>query len=399
VVNKQDRITYLLRQVQENTATEAELLELAEALKADDSGGVTDQLAAQLEGMPHNWSYQPQKWSALATDILNADKQGEGSTEGSGKVLRMSWRLAAAAVILLVLGVSSYFLFFDKGVPQEPAVAEQPLHNDVPPGGDRAILTLANGEQILLDSAQGTVGSEKGVKIINLKGKLDYTTGAGENSSVTAYHTISTPRGGQYQLVLGDGTRVWLNAASSMRFPIAFSGQQRQVEITGEAYFEVAPNPGMPFVVKRGEAEVKVLGTHFNVNAYEDEDNIKVTLLEGKVRVGQGKAVALLAPGQQAQVPHASSGAIKVASDVDLDKVVAWKNGKFQFGEAAEVEDVLRQLSRWYDVEFEYQGDIKGQIGGAISRNVPISQVLNLLEMTGVVTFQLEGKKVRVRAS
>jgi transmembrane sensor len=398
VVNNQDRINFLIKQVQEDNATEAELQELTEAIKQDQSGRLAEQMAEHLITTPHNWLYHPEKWNALATDILNADKLKEGLSEKGGKVLKLSWRLAAAAVILLVLGVSSYFLFFNSRLPKDSPVAQEPLSNDVPPGGDRAILTLANGERILLDSAQGTVGTENGVQVINLPGKLNYSTQKEENIPVTAFHTISTPRGGQYQLVLSDGTKVWLNSASSMRFPVAFAGEQRKVEITGEAYFEVAHNPSMPFVVRKGETEVKVLGTHFNVNAYEDESEIKVTLLEGKVRVGKGREEALLAPGQQAQIAPAPAGGIKVASNVDLDEVVAWKNGKFQFGEAAEVEDVLRQLARWYDVDFVYKGDIRGQIGGTISRNVPLSQVLNLLEMTGVVTFKVEGKKVEVQA-
>ena len=216
-------------------------------------------------------------------------------------------------------------------------------------------------------------------------------------SAEILYNTISTPRGGQYQLILADGTKVWLNSSSSLRFPSNFTGDERKVTLTGEGYFEVAKNAAMPFKVEvAGKEEVKVLGTHFNINAYEDESNINTTLLEGKVEVTSfaNKFSNILSPGQQAKLNTA--GQIKINNQVDVEQVVAWKNGVFQFGDEMDIYSVMKQISRWYDLEVTYKGNVSGDIGGSISRNVTVSKVLNMLEIASELKFEVNGRKVLV---
>jgi ferric-dicitrate binding protein FerR (iron transport regulator) len=197
---------------------------------------------------------------------------------------------------------------------------------------------------------------------------------------------------------LADGTKVWLNAASSVRFPVAFTGKERKVEITGEAYFEVAKDKTKPFRVKANSSEIEVLGTHFNVNAYDDEASIKTTLLEGKVKIsvpvsGRKSSYKSLFPGEQAEI--SKDGKIKVKGHADTEEAVAWMNGHFQF-KSADIKTVLRQIARWYDVEIEYRGNIDLHFTGQLTRNENVSKVLNELMLTGEVHFKIDGRKIIV---
>ena len=304
-------------------------------------------------------------------------------------------RITVAASVIGVLLVSA-FLFFNKIGSKEIVKAEvnnQRFKNDVPPGGDKALLTLADGSTIVLDEAQnGTLAQQGNSKVIKLDGKILYDP-ANKNSKEVVYNTISTPNGGQYQLELPDGSQVWLNATSSIHFPTAFIGKERRIEITGEAYFEIAKNRDMPFIVTVNDAEVQVLGTHFNINAYGDEDNIKTTLLEGSVKFVNGDNTNLLKPGQQSQLTK--NGIVNVVSDVNVEEVVAWKNGLFAFDNAS-IEKVMRQLSRWYDVEIEYSGKTDDLFIAEMRRNIKLSDALKALELTGKVRFDIRGKKIIV---
>lgn len=199
--------------------------------------------------------------------------------------------------------------------------------------------------------------------------------------------------GGQYKLTLPDGSKVWLNAASSLKYPVVFIGNERKVEITGEAYFEIAKDESKPFKVLLNNMEIQVLGTHFNVNGYTDEEMIKTTLLEGKVKVLASGQTKYLLPGQQAQLK--SSGNIAVTNEVNLEETVAWKDGNFQF-ENSDIKAVMRQLARWYDVDVSYKGNINKHFIGSISRNVKLSQVLSMLQQTGEIKFKIEGKNLIV---
>ena len=226
-----------------------------------------------------------------------------------------------------------------------------------------------------------------------MNGSLSYQNISKSKTPETLYNTISTPNGGDYQLVLADGSKVWLNAASSLRFPANFVGRERKVELTGEAYFEVAKNPAMPFKVKLNGMEVEVLGTHFNINSYADESAIRTTLLEGSIKINRPHASSLLKPGQQAMMDK--NGQISVINDADLDEAVAWKDGKFQF-DRADIHNVMRQLARWYNIDVEYKGTVASHFGGTISRDVNLSKVLGMLHLTGEVKFQVQDKKVIV---
>ncbi len=298
-------------------------------------------------------------------------------------------RFTSIAAILLFVIAALYF-YLDTHVPLRQTVQ---LMTDVAPGHNGAVLTLADGSKVILDSAGNTMIAKQGsTQIINTNGQLTYKS----DKSMAArpiYNTLSTPRGRQYKVLLPDGTQVWLNAASSLVYPTMFTGKERCVTIDGEAYFEVAHNAAMPFIVQHEGMRIKVLGTHFNVNTYRDESMTTVSLLEGRVEINKGKRKTLLAPGQQAQLDENN---IHVADNVDMEEVVAWKNGQFQFGEKTDIPTIMRDLSRWYNVDVEYSGPVSGHIGGSISRNVNASQVLRMLEATGSVRFKIYEKKILV---
>lgn len=308
---------------------------------------------------------------------------------------------AIAASILLILGAG--YLVFTNQPENITARAEQNvnLKNDFAPGGNKAILTLADGTKIVLDSANiGAITKQGNVTIIKLYDGLlscdpspdGYRDSTSFSPLTIKYNTITTPRGGQYQLLLADGSKVWLNAASSLRFPNIFPGKDRRVELTGEGYFEIVHNAKKPFYVEVRDMEVKVLGTHFNVNAYADEPNIRTTLLEGSVEVAYGSRSETIEPGVQAKIDN---GTILLDDDVNLEAVMAWKNGIFNFYRE-DLHSVMRKISRWYDVEVEYRGKVNRHFGGTISRDVNASQVLEMLEITGDIEIKIEGEKVIV---
>lgn len=309
-------------------------------------------------------------------------------------------RVAAAAAIILMIGTGTFFLFF-KTSKNEITKKENPnpIQNDVAPGGNKAVLTLADGTTIILDNAaNGTLTKQGNTKILKQDGQLAYNALNDPSISLRTtevlYNTIATPRGGQYQLTLSDGSKVWLNAASSIRFPVSFSGKERKVEITGEAYFEVAKNASIPFKVNvAGKGEVEVLGTHFNINSYADEATINTTLLEGKVKVSSSVNSEFLSPGQQALLNL--NGQITLNTNADAEEVMAWKNGLFNFN-SLNIENIMRQISRWYDVDVTYEGKIsKETFSGIVGRNSNASQVLKIIEEGGV-KFRIEGKKIVV---
>jgi transmembrane sensor len=312
------------------------------------------------------------------------------------------WRIPAAAALVLALTGVIYLSFFNQSsrikTPGQ-LVMTTGLINDIAPGGNRALLTLADGSVIILDSAaNGIISSQGNIRVEKADdGLLTYIVNGKRitENDEAFYNTITTPRGGQYQVTLSDGTKVWLNAASSIRFPVLFTGKERKVEVTGETYFEVAKNPAMPFRVKAENSEVEVLGTHFNINAYTDEDAIRTTLLEGKVKVSAqaNTAIKYLAPGQQSGI--SKNGNISVLDNADTEEAVAWINGRFQF-KSAGLKAILRQVSRWYDVEVEYRGNIDMHFSGQLNRSDNVSKVFEKLKLTGEVNFKIEGRKIIV---
>ncbi len=307
------------------------------------------------------------------------------------------WSSVAACVVILI-GLTVYFKLEKKSTIQiaQNSGAGHVFTSDVLPGGDKAVLTLADGSTIVLSEAQnGTLAQQGHSKLIKLNnGRLAYSTGtSGTNEKKILYNTISTPRGGQYQVELPDGSQVWLNAASSIRFPAEFSGMERRVEITGEAYFEVMKSSSKPFVVKVNESEVQVMGTHFNIMAYPDEASVETTLLEGSVKFVKEKVVNVLKPGQQSQL--SKDGRLRILDVVNTEDVMAWKNGLFNF-KGEDIGLILRQLSRWYDVEIVYEKVINDHFYAEIPRNTKLSDILRALELTGKVHFRIDGKKIIV---
>lgn len=304
-----------------------------------------------------------------------------------GKPVSRLWqRVASAAAIILVASLGIYLYRTNLAAEPQPLAGVQ--ENDILPGGNRATLTLADGRRIDLNEARnGELANQSGIRVTKTAdGQLVYTiSDSGPASKDLSYNTIETPFGGQYQVNLPDGSRVWLNSASSLKYPVHFSGNERKVEITGEAYFEVARNPAMPFRVKNEGQTIEVLGTHFNVMSYPGESTINTTLLEGSVKVFSSKGSKLLTPGQQARN---GNGGIDVVT-VDTEEVIAWKNGFFIF-KSEDAQSIMRQISRWYDVDIEIQGDIsRKNFGGRISRSRNISEVLEVLESTGSIKFKI----------
>ena len=308
---------------------------------------------------------------------------------------KRNWfRLAVAAVfVLAVIGV---YLLVNQHPVELPVANDQHLANDILPGGNKAVLTLSNRSDINLENvSNGTILKEGNTKISKLSdGQLVYNT-LEEKPTQVLYNTVTTPRGGQYQLLLTDGSKVWLNSASSIRFPVSFTGNERRVEVSGEAYFEVAKDPSMPFKADvDGKNEIEVLGTHFNINSYADDGSIKTTLLEGSVKVTSLKTreSKLITPGQQAQLNTDGQIAINKA---DPDKVLAWKNGYFNV-DGTDTKTVMQLLSRWYDVDVVYEGAIpQREWGGDIEKNLKLSQVLKILAKNDL-HFRLEGRKLVV---
>lgn len=315
------------------------------------------------------------------------------------KLVRM-WTLrivAACFVGFLALG-TFFWLKSDSKQPDAQLQGNNKKYkNDIKPGGNKALLTLDDGSTVALGDAQNGLLTHQGnTKITKQDGKLDYNS-SGSGASKIMYNTISTPRGGQYQVELPDGSKVWLNAASSLRFPTAFAGKERRVEMTGEVYFEVAKDPTKPFKVfissRPDGAEIQVLGTHFNVMAYNDESSVNTTLLEGAVRFIKDNKTSKLQPGEQLQLTQ--NGQLKIVTGIDPTEVVAWKNGFFDF-EGLDFETIARQLSRWYNVEVVYNSKINDLFYAEIPRNTKLSDVLKALELTGKIHFEIEAKKIIV---
>jgi len=312
------------------------------------------------------------------------------------KVKTILPRIVAAASILLSISIGGYFILHKK--PAQQIVENQ--KQEIVPGINKATLTLANGQKIILTKGLNGKLAQQGSTLVQVNSNKSITyTGSIVNTSVAAqvqFNTLSTVRGEQspYPLVLADGTKVWLNAESSITFPTSFSGKERVVKITGEAYFEVVHDASHPFKVKVRDQIIEDLGTQFNINAYPDEPAMKTTLINGKVKISEGSQVALLKPGFQAVVSPSGSSIIVQAAD--LDQVMAWKNGNFEF-EGTPLKDIMRQISRWYDVDISYTGTIEDtEFGGSISRTKNINEILSVLETTKGVHFKLEGRRILV---
>ncbi|WP_114936956.1 FecR family protein [Mucilaginibacter endophyticus] len=309
---------------------------------------------------------------------------------------RSGWiRYAVAASIMLFISVGAYL--FIRSSHKANNFAANPYKRIVP-GTNKATLTLANGTTISLDdAANGQIAKQAGVKITKTAdGQIVYQADAtGQDQAVQ--NTVATPKGGQYKVILPDGTNVWLNASSSISYPTVFKGAERMVTLNGEGYFEVAKNKAMPFRVKSALQTIEVLGTHFNINAYADEAVVKTTLLEGSVKVISETSSTLIVPGEQAVINRQGNGVIS-KQQVNLDAEVAWKNGVFSFADE-DIREVMRQVSRWYDIDVVYEGDMPTEkFFGEISRSSNLADVFKILELNNM-KFTVEGKTVTVSYS
>ncbi|MGX5816748.1 FecR family protein [Chitinophaga lutea] len=368
----QDQLTILTDKYITGSATPAEMRQLKELLSdpaqlAQFELSLLESLEAARFGQEADEQVFHRIYAGIEAGITPAPRVRKLRT----------WIVAAAAIALLLASGGLYLLMQQHHPPTNIVLS------DVPPGGDKATLTLADGSTVTLDSSDRQI-AQGGATILQRQGRLQYAENA---AAANQYNSIRTQRAGKYRLRLADGTEVWLNAASSLRFPVAFSERERKVELTGEAYFEVAPDATAPFkVIVNKETEVLVLGTSFNINAYTDEQRISTTLLTGKVKVSSGGRDVQLLPGQQAL---SAGGALEVRT-TDTEKAIAWKNGLFDFRDAT-LAEVMRQLSRWYDIEIIYENGIPDmEFYGKMQRDIPLSAMLKMLERSGV-TYRLEG--------
>lgn len=381
---QEDKLRHLLGLHLHGRTSAAEAEELSKLLQDESNEALFIALMSDMmEASPERVDYDADRWEAVRQRILDAD------TATVLAPVRRGWlKWAAAAVVTGLLAAGAWQFLQREKLPAAAVSMEGRYKNDVPPGGNRASLTLSNGEVIDLDAAaEGTLAQQGGTRVSKLQnGQVAYSDQ--EHAEVVAWNTLSTPRGGQYRLTLPDGTQVWLNAASALKFPTAFVGQERLVELTGEAYFEVAKDAGKPFMVKAsGGMEVQVLGTHFNVAAYEGARASTVTLLEGAVAVNRRQ----LEPGQQAV---RQNGQIRIGP-CDTEQAVAWKNGFFSFNDA-DITAVMQELERWYDVKVKYEADVSQlRFGGGMQRSLPLSSVLRILEKYQV-KFRIEGRVITV---
>jgi ferric-dicitrate binding protein FerR (iron transport regulator) len=385
------RFHILLQYFKENLISEEEWHELVAMIKTGRyDNQLEDDILISLDSMgkKNNWTTDIEQkiWAGIQNEIKTPSKSSNYKL----------W-MAAAAILLMMLGAG--IVFFKSDHLQSIKAITAFKKQDILPGGNKAILTLPNGDRVVLtDSTINQLANQTGSSIIKAaNGILVYKANALAGNSETGekvFSTISTPRGGQYQVILPDGTHVWLNAASSLTFPAAFKGKKRSVELSGEGYFEVAKNKEMPFIVHTENQEVEVLGTHFNINSYTDEASTKTTLLEGSVKVTTQGNQKVLTPGDQAQI-NKNTRQIKVMP-VSLEEAVAWKNGYFVFNDE-KLESIMHRVSRWYDVDYEFEGK-QGNLSflGVIERTKNISSLLKVLESTGNVHFKIEGRKIIV---
>ncbi|MBO9153697.1 FecR family protein [Chitinophaga sp. GCM10012297] len=383
--NASQRQDYLFQRYLQDTITGEEYAELWELLRRREEPGVLSGRLQQLWEAAHDAP-------PLLSDDQWAEKFHQAKNKRSAPLYRRLLPRVAAAV--LILGAAGYLVLRPKPAPA-PALtaAQEHIIKDFPPGGNKAVLTLADGSELVLDSAaNGRLSTQGNISIVKLdSGRLAYQpTGASPGEVV--YNTLSTPKGGQFQLLLPDGSRAWLNAGSSIRFPNIFAGGERKVDITGEVYFEVEKDAQKPFIVQAGGTRIDVLGTSFNVQAYAGAP-MTATLLTGRVKVSRNGASVTLRPYQQALA--ANDGDLRLVNHADLEEVMAWKNGLFWLN-GTDMASLAKQLSLWYDVEIIIKGNISQRFTGTIPRNVNVSKVFEVLQETGSLQYTFENGRIIV---
>ena len=385
-----------------NTLTDEQLRDFLNAVRLSENQRLLQERIQSLFEDDSISEFSAKEKGDVIFDKIMRDAKEE---PGAGKARKgiFTWiRYAAAAVIILAICLAGYY-FLNNSRDKENMVQflepqEKRFKNDILPSRDETILELSDGRKVVLDSTQGMITKVGGTTVINLEGQLNYQYSKTKDAELV-YHTIHTGKGDQYALVLPDGSKVWLNALSSLRFPIAFLGNERRVSVTGEAHFEIAHQASRPFRVdissgsqRLARRTVEVLGTSFNINAYEDEASIRTTLLEGAVKVVENEKSMTIRPGRQVKM---EKDELILVNNPDLEETMAWKNGRFHF-ENADIRTIMRNIGRWYDIEVEYKAEIKDLFVARIPRSVPISKLLKYLELTELVHFRIEGRKITV---
>ena len=401
-----ERLQYLFNRYVEKSETPDENEELMELITNEEYRQqfeqLMDQAREQLSQTARLDKGQTERLFQSIADVTT-EKQVVMPLKTSGKKW-LWWKVAAAASILLVMGAGAYFYFFDTPPPASQQTEQLPAATPdlKAPVISRAVITLANGREIYLDSlSNGAIAEQGNMQVMKLPdGRIAYQSTRNEPSKSLQYNTLTNPRGSRViGMTLADGSHVWLNAGSSVTYPVAFTGQERIVSIQGEAYFEVAKNRHQPFIVNINEhLRVQVLGTHFNINGFADEGTIRATLLEGSVQVKQSTGSVILKPGQQARVSSKAAERVpEVVKNVDVDQVMAWKHGFFNFNDA-DVQLVMAQLERWYDIQVQYEGAVPDILfKGELDRKVNLSDVLRYLSKVGI-SAKLKGRILKVSA-
>ena len=385
------RISYLLEAYSSCKATGEEEQELFVWLAKGNELPIKKHIEKLVSRYNSNELVPSVDWEHLYQRVME-EKNNRGIQPLVRKIGWIRW--AAAAAVLLLLGTGYYFFTPQKVLKGVAGIQQPKTHDIAPPNTVNAVLTLSNGQKIILDSTgNGTVAMQGAVNVIKMAdGQIAYQG----TSNDIEYNTLSNPRGSKViSLTLADGSKVWLNAESSLKYPTAFAGNERKVEVTGEAYFEVAHNAHMPFTVSKGETRVQVLGTHFNVNAYDDESSVNVTLLEGSVSLTtiNKQQPTLIKPGEQASIDE--NGRIHLSDKVDMEEVMAWKNGLFSY-KGADIETIMRQISRWYNVDVVFEKPVKEKFYAEAPRNTSVLALLKMLEATKAVHFKIGEKTISV---
>lgn len=383
-MHERDRISFLLNRYINNECAAEELQELLKWIDENENESIiSDELLALWQNSQNESLHTGEQWEQLYQQMMETQQI-------PSRYKKATWiKFAIAASITIALSFSFYFYNAKINVVQEKVAS-----NVLKPGTHTATLTLGNGEKVVLDQVKGRVSTHRGIQIFKTaSGQLVYKLSQTAKMNRAEFNTIETPKGGQYQIIMSDGSSVWLNAQSSLKYPVSFSTKERVVHLIGEAYFEITKHKDAPFKVITGDQVVEVLGTHFNINSYSDEPVIKTTLLEGSVRVSnlRNNEKKILTPGQQSIF---GVNYLRV-NEVDPEETIAWKNGYFTFNNT-NLESILRQVSRWYNVDIAYEDEkVRHQLfSGNVSRFENASQVLSILELTGLVHFKIEGRRI-----
>jgi len=397
------RLHRLLHQYLNGLISEDDCIELLDYINSAGSDEVADAVMVDLVDLEKAPQFGEKQTAEILQRIQSDFRFKESSQVKKEQasvfsIYKNRWLQIAAACFLLLTGGALYVWYQGKlktNAEQLTVARKTPIV----PGSNKAFLTMANGKIILLSNAtNGLVAKTNSGNVLKTRnGQIVYNTmdvGKANDAQPIGDNILTTPKGGEYEVVLPDGTKVWLNAASSLSYPIAFKGHDRQVKLTGEAYFEVAKNKDKPFYVNISNVQVRVLGTHFNIEAYNEDEEIKTTLLEGAVQVTKNKTHSTLAPGQQAVITRNSNSI--VVSSADIDDAMAWKNGYFIF-DHDNIQGIMKKVSRWYDVDVAYQGNFNDlKFGGTFYRSKNIEELLQHLESVGNIHFIIKGRRIIV---